>query len=85
MLNLVSAKSIIDICRNCPLEVCEQRDIKGGCTNARAGEIREFTGISSLYEQPAHPNLMLDTGWLTLESCAQEIVALMLNRGILAK
>ena len=44
-----------------PLEVCEQRDVKGLYARARAGEIRAFTGISDPYELPRHPDLTIDT------------------------
>ena len=46
---------------NCSLEVCEQRDVKGLYKRARAGEIPHFTGISSPYEAPVHPELITDT------------------------
>ena len=44
-----------------PLEVCEQRDVKGLYAKARAGEIREFTGISDPYEPPSRAEVVVDT------------------------
>ncbi|MEM7548181.1 MAG: adenylyl-sulfate kinase [Bacteroidota bacterium] len=52
---------------NCPLEVCEQRDVKGLYAKARKGEIKDFTGISSPFESPENPNLELKTDQQTLE------------------
>jgi len=57
-----------------PLEVCEARDRKGLYRKARAGEIAEFSGISSPYEPPAHPFMRLDTSSRTLEECAEELL-----------
>ena len=57
-----------------PLEVCEQRDRKGLYAKARAGIIKEFTGISDPYEVPADADLIIDTTTLTPEEAAQQIV-----------
>ncbi|MGD1889959.1 MAG: adenylyl-sulfate kinase [Cyclobacteriaceae bacterium] len=46
---------------HCPLEVCEQRDVKGLYAKARRGEIKDFTGISSPFEEPDHPHLKIST------------------------
>ena len=58
-----------------PLEDCEQRDPKGLYAKARAGQIKDFTGIDSPYERPQHPDLRL-TPDRTLEELAQQIVEL---------
>ena len=57
-----------------PLEVCEQRDRKGLYAKARAGIIKEFTGISDPYEEPADADIVIDTTKLTAEEAAQQIV-----------
>ena len=57
-----------------PLEVCEQRDRKGLYAKARAGIIKEFTGISDPYEEPADSDIVIDTTRLTAEEAAQQIV-----------
>jgi len=57
-----------------PLEVCEQRDRKGLYAKARAGIIPEFTGISDPYEEPADPDVVLDTSKLSPEEAAQEVL-----------
>jgi sulfate adenylyltransferase len=57
-----------------PLEICEQRDRKGLYAKARAGVIKEFTGISDPYEEPADADIVIDTTELTPEEAAQQIV-----------
>ena len=57
-----------------PLEECESRDRKGLYAKARAGIIKEFTGISDPYEEPADAEMVIDTEKLTAEEAAQEII-----------
>ncbi|NNC92248.1 MAG: adenylyl-sulfate kinase, partial [Acidimicrobiia bacterium] len=57
-----------------PLEVCEQRDRKGLYAKARAGEIKEFTGISDPYEEPADAEIVIDTTNLRPSEAAQQII-----------
>lgn len=59
----------------CPLDVCEERDPKGLYKKARAGEIKEFTGISAPYEPPLEPEVTLNTADLSLEECARAVLA----------
>ena len=58
-----------------PLEECERRDRKGLYAKARRGEIPEFTGISSPYEEPADAALRIDTTARTIEDCRDEVLA----------
>ena len=67
-----------------PLEVCEQRDVKGLYAKARAGEIREFTGISDPYEAPENPELALDTSAMSIEEGASRILHRLRDLGFLA-
>ncbi|PKM06424.1 MAG: adenylyl-sulfate kinase [Gammaproteobacteria bacterium HGW-Gammaproteobacteria-4] len=62
-----------------PLDVCEQRDVKGLYRKARAGEIPHFTGISSPYEVPESPELHLHTTDATIDTLAQQVVARLLD------
>jgi bifunctional enzyme CysN/CysC len=64
----------VEVYLNAPLEVCEQRDTKGLYAKARAGEIRDFTGVSAPYEPPVDPELELPTGQLTADECVARIV-----------
>ena len=54
---------------NAPLHVCESRDVKGLYKKARAGQVKEFTGISAPYEEPVAPELEVPTGEWTTERC----------------
>jgi adenylylsulfate kinase len=63
--------------------VCEERDVKGLYKKARAGEIKDFTGISSPYEAPEDPDLVVATGTLSLDECVGTVITLLRARGIL--
>lgn len=81
--NLVSDEDFIEIYCRCSLEVCEKRDKKGLYKLARDGKVKEFTGISSPYEAPENPELVLDTNSSSLEDCVDLVVALLVQRGII--
>jgi adenylylsulfate kinase len=66
-----------------PLEVCEARDPKGLYRRARAGEIRDFTGLDAPYEEPDAPELRVDTSRADLDACAAEVIAGLEARGLL--
>lgn len=57
-----------------PLDICEQRDPKGLYKKARAGEIKNFTGIDSSYEPPVRPEIHIETANKSVEQCAQDVV-----------
>jgi bifunctional enzyme CysN/CysC len=59
---------------NAPLHVCEARDVKGLYKKARAGQVKEFTGISAPYEPPVAPELEIPTGKWTLERCLAALI-----------
>jgi len=65
------------------LAVCEQRDTKGLYARARAGEIPQFTGISSPYEEPERPELRVNTGNQSLEACVAQVIAYLESCGII--
>ena len=65
------------------LEVCESRDPKGLYAKARAGVIKEFTGISSPYEAPEAPELRVDTGSQSLEESVASVISLLEEKGVL--
>ena len=67
-----------------PLAICEQRDRKGLYAKARAGIIKEFTGISDPYEEPADADISIDTTRLTAEEAAQQIVLHLEKEGYVA-
>ena len=65
------------------MKICESRDTKGLYKKARAGEIPEFTGVSSPYEKPDKPELILDTNTLSIEKCLEEIISYISKRKII--
>ena len=73
--SLVPQGDFIEIYCKCSIAICEERDIKGLYKRARAGEIKEFTGISSPYEKPESPELVIDTEHFSLNDCVQEIIS----------
>ncbi len=73
----------IEVYCNCPVEVCERRDPKGHYRLARRGDIKEFTGVSSPYEEPTNANLILDTATYAVDECVEQACALLRNQGIL--
>ena len=80
---MVEHGDFVEIYCNSSLEICESRDVKGMYKKARAGQISEFTGISSPYEVPEKPELVVDTGVLELDVCVSQVIDGMSVRGIL--
>lgn len=74
----------IEIYCRCSVEVCEGRDVKGLYKKARAGEIKDFTGISSPYEEPENPEIVIDSGTISLEQSVDTVIAYLQSRGIVA-
>jgi adenylylsulfate kinase len=82
--NSMRAGDFIEIFVDTPLEVCEARDPKGLYKKARAGEIKHFTGIDDPYEAPEAPELIIHAdGERTPEELAEQVIAYLVNRGIL--
>lgn len=71
----------IEVYANAPLSVCEERDVKGLYKRARAGEIKQFTGISDPYEAPENPEVECRTDLETLEESAAKVLAKMEEMG----
>ena len=74
----------IEVYCKCPISVCEERDVKGLYKRARKGEISDFTGISSPYEEPENPALVVETDQLNLDECVTKVMALLHSRGIIS-
>ena len=72
--SLVSDKEFIEVYVNTPLAVAEKRDVKGLYAKARAGEIKNFTGIDSEYQAPKNPEITVDTTSMTADDAAELIV-----------
>jgi adenylylsulfate kinase len=80
--HLVGADFIEVYCR-CPVEVCEERDVKGLYRKARAGEIRDFTGVSSPYEEPVSPELIIDSNRMAVEGSVATVIDCLKGRGVI--
>jgi bifunctional enzyme CysN/CysC len=80
---LLAEGEFIEIFIDTPLAIAEQRDPKGLYKKARRGDLKNFTGIDSPYEPPAHPELRIDTTSLSPEDAAETIVAYLQSRGFL--
>ena len=81
--SLVSPGDFIEIYCASSLAVCEARDTKGLYRRARAGDVPEFTGVSSPYEAPDAAELVLDTELRSVDDCVSSIMALLEARGAL--
>lgn len=75
----------IEVYVKCALEVCEARDVKGMYAKARTGQIKEFTGISSPYEEPENPELVIDTAVIDLAESVRRVVELLQAQGLAVK
>lgn len=81
--NMVACNDFIEVYCNSSIDICETRDTKGLYKKARMGDIAEFTGISSPYQVPENPDIIVATGEASLTSCVQEVVRKIVSRGIL--
>lgn len=79
----IAGDTFIEVYVKCSLEACEARDTKGLYKKARAGEVKEFTGISAPYEEPLSPELVVSTDSETLDESAEKVVALLEQRGVI--
>jgi bifunctional enzyme CysN/CysC len=77
---LLAAGEFYEVYVNTPLEVCEQRDPKGLYSKARAGQLKNFTGIDSQYEPPDKAEIVIDTSQTPAEELAERIVAMLLGQ-----
>ena len=82
--SLVGGSDFLEIYCSTPIETCEQRDVKGLYRKARAGEIKDFTGVSAPYEAPESPDLVIDTAKLSVPECVSQIIDLLVDRKIVA-
>ena len=82
--DMVEHGSFVEIFCSTTLEVCESRDVKGIYKKARAGQIPEFTGISSPYEEPTNPEITLPTGTAGLDICVQQVITELVKRRVIS-
>jgi len=82
--NLLEQGEFIEVYIDTPIDVCEQRDPKGLYKKARAGEIKDFTGIDSSYDVPQSPSVHVKTAEKSVKACAQQIVEHLVNQGFIS-
>lgn len=76
-------RTFIEVFLDAPLDVCQQRDPKGLYARARAGKVRQFTGIAAPYERPTRADLVLDTAAIDVGKCAAIVLDQLKARGII--
>lgn len=81
--NLFPAGEFIEVFMDTPLDTCEKRDPKGLYEKARAGEIKNFTGIDSPYEAPEYPEVRLDTSTMSVDQCVEKLIGYLLERELI--
>ncbi len=82
---LVDESDFLEIYCAANLDICEERDTKGLYAKARAGEIKDFTGISSPYEEPRKPDLKIETGLESVEDCVEIVLKKLIELKIFAE
>ncbi|MDP7593015.1 MAG: adenylyl-sulfate kinase [Litorilituus sp.] len=80
----LAADEFIEVYIDTPMSVCEQRDPKGLYKRARAGEIKDFTGIDSNYDMPKSPEIHVKTAEKSIAECAQQIVSHLAKQGFIS-
>jgi len=80
---MVGRERFVLVYVNTPLEVCEQRDVKGLYAKARAGQIKGFTGVDDPFEIPENPEISIDTSKLAIDEAVNRILALPERDGLL--
>jgi len=82
---MVEHGDFLEIYCNSPLDICENRDVKGLYKKAREGAILEFTGITSPYEAPLAPEVAVDTGHESLVECVHQVMELLATRAVIRR
>ena len=83
--SLVDVGDFFEIHCAADLDMCEKRDTKGLYAKARTGEIKDFTGISSPYEEPKEPELKIDTGMKDLETCVEIVISKLVEMNVIPR
>lgn len=82
---MVENGDFLEISCNAKIEICEARDVKGMYKKARAGLITEFTGISSPYQIPEQPDLIVEAGRSDLDECVSHVMEELERRGVIER
>lgn len=81
----IAGEDFIEVYVKAPVAICEERDPKGLYKKARAGEIKEFTGVSAPYEEPDKAEIVLDTSESNVEECVDMVLQYLQKRNILPR
>jgi len=79
-VDIIGRENFILVFINAAVSVCEQRDVKGLYKKARAGEIKDFTGVNAVYESPENPDIEVNTGRLSAADSVQKIIEYVIPR-----
>lgn len=80
---ILEENEFFEVYVRCPLEDCEKRDPKGLYEKARKGIIPEFTGISSPYEEPGHPEIIIESNKFRVEECVDQLITYLTGKNII--
>jgi adenylylsulfate kinase len=83
MARNIIGENFIEVFMKCPLEICEKRDPKGLYKKARNGEIRDFTGVDSEYEEPDNPDIVINTDKDSIMKSLSEIIDILEKKNII--
>lgn len=81
----IIGEELVEIYLDVSLKVCESRDVKGMYKRARSGEIKNFTGIDDIYEEPINPDIRIRTDILDVEDCVKQIEDLLARKFLMPK
>ncbi len=81
---IIGDHNFVEVYLDADVEVCSLRDVKGLYSKAKAGLIKEFTGIGDVYEQPSNPEVTLQTGTDTIDTSLQQLISWLTNNQFLA-
>lgn len=82
--DILEVEEFIEVFVKCPIEECEKRDPKGLYKKARSGEIKQFTGVDSPYEEPLNPEVVVETNRYSVEECAEQVISYLQERGLIS-
>ncbi len=82
---IIGSKDFVEVYCSAGINVCETRDTKGLYKKARLGEIKEFTGISSPYEEPSNPEIVVDTGSLDVNDSVEKVINYLREQNLLKR
>ena len=78
--NVIGENDFFEVFVSTNLETCEMRDVKGLYKKARKGEIKDFTGVSSSFENPVNPDLVLDTENKSINEIGETLISVLINK-----